>query len=82
MTFWLVLLAAFLMWTMWICSFMHQMYPLARPTVGVPFTPLAFKVKCFDDAMCLHVSKEICDNQLYDYHWVPVGNGTCEPGAI
>ena len=52
MTFWLVLLAGFLMWVMWICAFMHQIYPLARPTVTAP----KYKVKCFDNKMCEGVS--------------------------
>jgi len=31
MTFWLVLLAAFMMWVMWICAFIHQIYRLREP---------------------------------------------------
>ena len=51
MTFWLVLLAVFLMWVMWICAFMHQMYPLARPTVA---KGVEYKVACADPKVCLH----------------------------
>ena len=65
MTFWLVLLAILLMWTMWICAFLHQMYPLARATTVAP----VYKVKCFDDAMCLTVSEDTCNNKLYGYTW-------------
>lgn len=74
MTFWLVLLAFFLMWTMWICSFMHQIYPLARPTVPTPI----YQVKCFDDAMCLHVTKDVCLNKLYGYVYNDE-TSTCTP---
>ena len=56
MTFWLVILAGFLMWTMWICAFLHQMYPLARPTVPRP----DYKVKCFNNEMCKYVGEEVC----------------------
>lgn len=77
MTFWLVLLAAFLMWTMWICAFMHQMYPLARATTSKP----VYKIKCFDDAMCKHVSQATCTDRLFGYEWDPV-KMECNPKAI
>ena len=72
MTFWLVLLAAFLMWVMWICAFIHQIYPLSRATVPAP----VYKVKCFNDAMCKDVSESICTNTLFGYKYVA---GQCIP---
>jgi ATP synthase subunit H len=73
MTFWLVLLAGILMWTMWICAFMHQMYPLTRPTVPAP----VYKVKCSNDTMCLYVGADAC-GKLDDYKF----DGTiCTPNA-
>jgi ATP synthase subunit H len=72
MSFWLVLLATFLMWTMWICAFMHQMYPLARATVPKP----VYKVKCFNHSMCLNVTEDVCNNTLFDYTWNS-GNHSC-----
>ena len=67
MSFWLVLLATFLMWVMWICAFMHQMYPLTRATTPKP----VYKVTCFDDNMCKKVTEDVCNNQLFDYTWNP-----------
>ena len=57
MTFWLTLLAVFLMWTMWICAFMHQMYPLARPTVA---KAPEYKVKCAEENICINFDKVSC----------------------
>ena len=74
MTFWLVLLAFFLMWVMWICAFLHQIYPLTRPTVPAP----AYKVKCFDDAMCKYVDENTCNNKLYGYSF-DNATGVCNP---
>ena len=76
MTFWLVLLAAFLMWVMWICAFMQQIYPQVRPTVVKP----NYKVKCFDDQMCLYVTQDICENKLDNYIYNPFATPpTCTP---
>lgn len=72
MTFWLVILAGILMWVMWICAFMHQMYPLARPTVPKP----VYQVKCFDDKMCVDVGQKVCEMELYGYQFV---GGKCIP---
>jgi len=63
MTFWLVILAGILMWTMWICAFMHQMYPLTRPTVPKP----VYRVSCYYDALCKDVGPDICNNELDGY---------------
>lgn len=65
MTFWLVLLAAFLMWTMWICSFMHQIYPLARPTIPTP----VYRVSCQTETLCKDVSKDVCNNKLFGFKY-------------
>ena len=42
MTFWLTLFAFFLMWVMWSTSFVHQMYPMVRPTLTKP----SFRMLC------------------------------------
>ena len=42
MTFWLTLLALFLMWVMWVTSFVHQMYPMVRPSLVRP----NFRMSC------------------------------------
>ena len=60
MTFGLVLLAAVLMWTMWICAFMHQMYPLARPTVPMP----GYKVRCVTPSVCEGFNEVDCTKLL------------------
>ncbi|CDW86778.1 hydrogen-transporting atp synthase [Stylonychia lemnae] len=31
MTFGLVFMGTFCMWILWICTYMHQMYPLVKP---------------------------------------------------
>ena len=36
MTLWLTLFAFLLMWVMWVTSFVHQMYPMVRPSVSKP----------------------------------------------
>ena len=65
MTFWLVLLATFLMWVMWICAFMHQMYPLARPTVPKPI----YRVRCATDEICRKLGQTDCNNITSDYYF-------------
>ena len=70
MTFWLVVLAGILMWVMWICAFMHQMYPLARPTVPKP----VYKVSCFKDTMCADVGTIVCTTELDGY---TISGGKC-----
>ena len=70
MTFGLVLLAAILMWTMWICAFMHQMYPLARPTVPKP----NYRVRCVRAEVCANFTKELCNSQLWGYSFDDVAN--------
>ena len=81
MTFWLTLLAVFLMWVMWICAFMHQMYPLARPTVA---KPPEYKVRCAEDKICINFKKEACEgvnSTLFDYKFtvLPDNTTTCLP---
>mmetsp|Transcript_31474 Transcript_31474/g.30811 ORF Transcript_31474/g.30811 Transcript_31474/m.30811 type:complete len:82 (-) Transcript_31474:47-292(-) len=34
LTWGLCFLGSFCMWTLWICTYMHQMYPLIRPIPG------------------------------------------------
>lgn len=34
MTFGLVFLGCFCMWVLWICTYMHQMYPLVQPDLS------------------------------------------------
>ena len=73
MTFWLTLLAVFLMWVMWICAFMHQMYPLARPTVA---KAPEYKVGCADPKICLHFDEKTCNETLFGYNFT---GGLCVP---
>ena len=76
MTFWLTLLAVLLMWVMWICAFMHQMYPLVRPTVQKP----VYKVRCAEDKICKNFPEELCsgaNSTLFGYCY-DVTNG-CLP---
>ena len=76
MTFWLTLLAVFLMWVMWICAFMHQMYPLARPTVT---KAPEYKVRCAEDKICINFKKEACEGvnaTLFEYNFTDYLNGT------
>jgi ATP synthase subunit H len=77
MTFWLVILATFLMWTMWICAFMHQIYPLARPTIPRP----VYKLTCQTDALCADVSQLECETRLYGYTYDTV-NKKCKPTVV
>ncbi len=68
MAFWLVLLAVFLMWVMWICAFMHQMYPLARPTVA---KGPEYKVGCADPKICRNFDNSTCLEKLFGYKYDP-----------
>ena len=82
MTFWLTLLAVFLMWVMWICAFMHQMYPLARPTVA---KAPEYKLRCAEDKICVNFNKTNCEEKLFGYEFLinPVDNTTtCLPKKI
>ena len=74
MTFGLVLLATFLMWTMWICAFLHQMNPMARPTVLKP----AYNVRCGRPEICRNFPKEQCD-KVFGLKWYETPNefGNC-----
>ena len=65
MTFGLVFLAVILMWTMWICAFMHQMYPLARPTVPKP----VYKVRCVKQSICENVNSDTCKS-LWGWEYI------------
>jgi hypothetical protein len=74
MTFWLVILAGILMWTMWICAFMHQMYPLTRPTVPKP----VYRVSCYTPDLCEYVGQKICETELDNYSFT---GGKCIKNA-
>jgi hypothetical protein len=73
MTFWLTLLAVFLMWVMWICAFMHQMYPLARLTVS---KAPEYKLRCAEDKICVNFNKKDCEERLFDYEFLTNTDGT------
>ena len=73
MTIGLVLLATFLMWTMWICAYLHQMYPLARATVPTP----PYKVRCVKQSICQGIKSKASCEKLWGWEYNDVTGCQC-----
>ena len=65
MTFWLTLLAFICMWVMWVTCYIHQLYPLLRPTLQRP----AFRVNCGPEVCNVNQDpamwKTVCDFWMF-----------------